>query len=257
MEGLPEEAAAIAQAIGRDLKQEISIRTLLEIGREEKDGSLPVEYRIVDSEVQMTMAGQPIEVPGVKDSFSKGQSLKGRLAAGGRTLELGETSIDSAPGLPPGTAQRIAQAMPALPDRELKVGDSFEVPIKLSLPGLPMAGRMDTSSTCVYTLKTLTDAAALFDMTTTVTGTYGDEGGERMKLTLAGGGEGKAVFDLKEGIFTDSSTSMKVNMAMEMPYPTGPDPVPESEASQPKIVKIKAVMEGPATYRMSRAPSAK
>jgi len=257
MEGLPEEAALIAQTIGKDLKQQITIKTVLETGRVEKDGGLPVEYRIVDGSVQMTMAGQPIELPGLKDAFSSVRSLKGNLAPGGRALEIDSLSLESVPGLPPDTAQRIAQSMPALPDRELKIGDSFEVPTKLSLPGLPMAGRMETSSQCTYTLKSLTDAAATFELKTIVSGSYGDDGGERMKIKLTGGGEGVAIFDLKEGIFTDSTTAMKVSVTIEMPYPTGPDPVPESEAAQPKIVRIRATMEGPTGYRMSRIPSAR
>ena len=47
---------------------------------------------------------------------------------------------------------------------------------------------------------------------------------------------------------------MKVEMTVETPFPSGPDPVPEGESSAQRIVKIHASMSGPAEYHLSRAP---
>jgi len=255
MEGLPAEAAAMMGTLGKDLRQEILLTTRLDVGRAGADGALPVDYGIVGGSVSMTMAGQPLELPGIKEAIASAPRWHGRLTSGGTALDLAGGTGPGIRGLPDDTVDRLSQGMPPLPEKELKVGDSFEAPLRIALPGVPMAGRLESESRRVFKLTSLDGNQAIFETVTTITGTGGDDETARMRTTIEGGGPGRAVFDLKEGIFTEMSTDLDVKVTLELPFPSGPDPVVPGENAAPQMVRVHAAMRGVSEYRLSRAPA--
>jgi hypothetical protein len=257
MDGLAGEQAEMAQAMMKDLKQEMVMTTTLQVGPKEQDGSVSFETKVSDASVKMTMAGQPIDVPGLADKL-KGMTIRARRTADGKIEELQSGGAEALSGLPQQIRRSLATAMPEFPDREMRVGDSFEVPVEVALPGMPMAAGADLKSTAVYTLRSLGEAAAVFDVRQTMHVGAGGAVGETAAITVSGTGTGTASFDRAEGIFTSSHVDFHMEMTMEMPSPPGLDAAAgagaagadDGAASPP--MKLKAVMQGPADITMKR-----
>ncbi|MBI3451168.1 MAG: hypothetical protein HY049_19925 [Acidobacteria bacterium] len=252
MEGLPEEAAAMMRALLGDASQRTELRTILRTGEPAADRGLPVELTLSGGVMEMTLAGQTIEIPGAREALAASPSWSGRLSPDGRAVELDPGSAKGAPGLPPDTADRVMQALPPRPERTLRPGDTFEVVSRGAVPGLPMAGRIPVASKIVFTLKSAGEGEARFDTESTVTSDASGEATPRMKVKLSGRGAGHATFDLREGHFTSLAADVKIDAEIEVPLPTEPDPAPGGSPGPPGVVRIHATLQGPTGLTMSR-----
>lgn len=280
IDGLPPESAAMVQAMMGDMKQEMTMKIVLDVGQRSPDGSLPIHSRVEDANITMTLAGQPLQIPGVSDKI-KGLTSKGRMASDGRMVDVEVEGLQEIAGAPAGLEKSLSQNMPGFPDRDLKIGDSFDVPVRMSLPALMMPGGEsgDIDSKGVYTLRSLSDAEALFDVRQTVSTGGGSNGtgssaGARSAgsgsgdLRLQGGGTGIAAFDRKEGYFR--SVTIDMNLEVELSgdpggFPglgpaagegTPPSGAATAGAAPPPAgegaVRIKMIMKGPSRVTMSR-----
>ncbi len=280
MESASAEAAAMTAAMGKDMKQEMSLKMLLDVGRPDGEGGVPFVGRVTEVKAAMTVAGQRIEMPGLEEAVSSGSAVtRGRLLPGGRALEMDLEGVETLPGVSPEVKQRLSQAMPEFPDRPLEVGDAFEVPMKVSMPGLPVEGTLDMDAKTTYRLKALGDAEAVFDVRTTLSVATGGGVSKTMPLRLSGGSSGTATFDRLEGIFTSLRMEMKMDASLDLGAAaagggprrgesnsaalSGPSGDPsessagQAEAGSPsRAMKIKMSMQGPVEFTMTRREAA-
>jgi hypothetical protein len=253
MEGLPPESAALAQAMLKDLRQEMSMRVNLDMGSEESDGSVPFKASVSDVKMSMTMAGQPMEVPNLMDSL-KELVTNGRQTADGRLAEVDFEGLENVPGLPAEFKDNLLRSLPEIPARDLKVGDTFEIPYRMAVPALPTGGKVDVDAKAIYTLKRIAETEAFFDVRQTMSMGTGGPGSEELGMSIAGGGLGTAVFDLKEGFFKHLRIDTRMEVKLEMAIPGAPEGAAPDGSDRPPAgpVRMKVVAEGPVEVTMSR-----
>jgi len=257
-EGLPEAAATLIQAIVKDSKQDLRLQGRVETGAKGGDGSLPLTYRLVDAKGTLTMGGQTKDLLGDPQRLA-GATLGGRLLPDGRTIDLSGGPGDAAHPMPSGVKDRIIQSLPALPDRDIRIGERFEVPGGISLAGLPGGAQGQIEAKCAFTLKSLDDGVAVFDVLQTMSVPSGTSLPGNRTLAVSGGGTGTATYDRREGIFTSLKMEMDVLVTMGMSgAAVGGDPrlqqLPPGTVAE--AVSIKAAVRGPMAVTMARAPAA-
>jgi hypothetical protein len=174
--------------------------------------------------------------------------------------------------------------MPGFPDRDLKIGDSFDVPVKMSLPALmmPRGEAGEVNSRGVYTLRSLGGTEALFDVRQTVSLGGNPDGASKQggsadsgsgDLRLKGGGTGTAAFDLKEGYFKSVTIDMSIELELigdpstfaglgsssseGGPSPGATKPGTDPNQSAEGTVRIKMIMKGPSRVTMTRLAPAR
>lgn len=218
MAGLPQQQAAMAGALMQGMTQEMQMALSMDLGALDGQGAMPVTMRVDDVQSAMTVAGQKMPGP---PTVSPGTLLmSGRITPEGKMLE---THIEKLQGVSPDVVDRLMQVMPRLPDKELHIGESFEVPISMTLP---IAGReMEMKGQSVFTLKKIGAGEAAFDVQQSFsmdTGAADASGGETsgMDLQVKGGGHGSAAFDLQEGIFSRMSIDMKLEASVAAMAPS-------------------------------------
>jgi hypothetical protein len=218
-DGMPKEALPTAQALMSGMEQEMDMTMLMYVGEAEEDGSMSVEYRVDDVTSFMTMAGQRFEVPGLQATVGS-QSIKGRIGPDGRAIKL---DLDELTGLPQGMTDRLMQSMPSFPDKEMAVGDSFEMPVKMSMPIPQMAGQagggasLEMDGKVVYELRAVEGREARFQVSQTmIMGMDSAEEEEPATMKMEASGDGTALFDVEEGIFTNVRMEMTMHMKMGM-----------------------------------------
>lgn len=233
MEGVPEDQAAMAGALGQGMTQEMAMNMAMELGEEGEDGAIPIEIRLEEMTAAMVVAGQRMENP--MGSMAGMTLMKGRISPDGK---ISGVQAEGMEGVSPDMLDRLMQFIPEMPARDLQVGDTFEIPVKMSVP-IPNAG-MDLNGSAVYTLTSVTGNEASFDLAQKFSlgadaAAAAEVSGMGMKLT--GEGAGTAVFDLEEGIFSRIQVDMKMNADISG--------TPEADPNGPP----------PATFRMNMTAS--
>lgn len=246
MAGLPEEQAAMAEALTQGMTQEMVMTMAMELGALDSDGAMPLEMRIVEMQAAMVVAGQRMASPA---KVTPGTSLmSGRITPRGKMVEM---SVEGVEGVSGDLVDRILQFIPELPSVELAVGQSFDVPMSVDVP-IPTADiRMEGKA--VYTLRSVDGSLATFDLTQDFS--LGLEGGEGadvggMNLRMKGGGSGSAVFDLDEGIFSEILFDMEMDADMKADPAAMKASDEGGQGAGPMTMKMKA--SGPVRVTVTR-----
>jgi hypothetical protein len=111
--------------------------------------------------------------------------------------------------------------MPTLPEQALKVGDSFDVKVPMTLSGPGGKGEKRAEAVWTYTLRSLDAKAAKFDVKQTIPETTTDLKSPGSSLALSGSGKGTATFSLKDGMFSEILMDSDFQMAVDVPPPAG------------------------------------
>jgi hypothetical protein len=246
VEGVPAETASMTQALGQGMEQEIVMEMVMDVGAEGDDGAMPVEFRMEGLRTSMTVAGQVVEVP-TADMAGK-TLVRGRMTRLGKMVEM---ETEGANQLPPGMVDRLLEFMPAMPDREMSVSDSFQVPMRMSIP-LPSFFN-DTATTEIYTLTGVSAGEANFEVRQTYSLGAAGEVMESMSMKMAGSGLGTAIFDLEEGIFSRIKVDVNLEASIKGDAGAAGDGGAGEGAAAALRVKISAV--GPIEMVLSRRGS--
>lgn len=267
---VPAPLLLLLQSMAGEVKQDVASKASVQMKTRSADGSLPLQYRIVEAKGTMTQGGQSKPIPAIDQAASK-PPADGRVAADGRSLVL-DAPPEGTEGIPKRVRERVADAFPALPDKDLRIGDTFETRTSLTLPA-PGKGERLVEMVWVYTLKTLDTKSATFDVRQTVAGAAppaakaatGDakaapadpKTGQKMDVT--GGGKGSAVFDRAAGLFSAIQVDLDLTVSADVPLPAGLTLGGGAAATNPDgsggsaPLRIKALVKGPMV--MTLAPS--
>ncbi|HXI03761.1 MAG TPA: hypothetical protein VNI57_11360 [Candidatus Saccharimonadales bacterium] len=258
MAGLPQKQAAMAGALMQGMTQELQMALSMDLGALDGQGAMPVTMRVDDVQSAMTVAGQKMPGP---PTVSPGTLLmSGRITPEGKMLE---THLEKLQGVSPDVVDRLMEVMPKIPDKDLHIGDSFEVPISMTMP---IAGSdMEMKGQSVFTLQKISGGQAAFDVQqdfSMAAGAAGATGGETsgMDLQVKGGGHGSAVFDIEEGIFSRMSIDMKLEASVATAAPSaaaaGDAGQPGGDA-QPGKFTINIDASGPMEMTFARRAASK
>ena len=257
-ESTPAPLLALLQTMSGDVRQEVTSKAALQTKTRNADGSLPLQYTILEAKGTMTQGGQVKPIPALEQAASK-PPAEGKVAANGRSIAFVDPP-EGTEGIPKRVRERLADSFPALPDKELKVGDSFEARTTLTVPG-PGKGDRQVETTWIYTLKTLDRQAANFDVKQTVPqGTPVETRSGTLEMT--GGGTGTAVFDRAHGLFSAIKVDLDLTVTIDVPLPAGlslggaggttarPD-----GTTGPAPTRIKVLVKGPMVMTLGPATS--
>ncbi len=154
-DGLPPKMAP-PQLAGKDVRIEMRYKFVLRTGVLAADGSLPFEVRTEDASVTTSVSEQLMPTPDLRGALM-GIVFHGRIDHDGRWEVDGQDSGPSA------VVQGALDLMVPPPKQELRVGDSFEIPRKFSLPGSGTVGVTEVQGTEKLTLREITGDEATFD----------------------------------------------------------------------------------------------
>src|SRR5882762_7081911 len=103
----PPAMSGLLQSMVGDMKQEVSLKGRIDVGMKAGDGSLPIQYKVVEARAILNHAGQIKEMPGVAAAADQPPS-SGQVSADGRqvTIEGGAGSGT----LPHALHDQLAQA---------------------------------------------------------------------------------------------------------------------------------------------------
>jgi hypothetical protein len=251
-EGIPEEMAPALQAMFSDMKQEIRLTTLMNVGRRAEDGSMPVEMQIGKMEATVTVAGQVMPLPGLATA-TQGEMIRGRIRPDGRALDL---EADAVEGVPPDAIDRLMQSMPAFPEAGIAVGESFEIPTEISVPLPALAGGsvVDMAGRSVFELKRVGGGEAGFDLTHRMSLDMEAQESAQVAMEMEGEGRGIATFHLEEGFFTRTSVDLEMIFKIGLAQMAGGAGAGSgSQGSAPAgPVKFRIEARGPLEITMSR-----
>ena len=257
------EGKAAPETLGRDLTYDVALTLVFDTGQREDDGGLPFECRLSQARGSTTKDGKAIESTGLKKL--EGQKVaRGRLLPSGRAIEMEMVAMEGGAALPPDFKDRLLQSLPALPEGALNVGESFDVPMGLTLSGLPLIGKITITSKATYTLKDLSRSEARFDVKQSLssTGSEQPQGAGGPAAGFTGGASGVATFDMSEGFFSAMHMEMSAEMSQHITTMSATAPGSGSDATaggssqaQPRasVVQVKAKVQGPIDFTMSRA----
>jgi hypothetical protein len=264
-QSLPEAMRALAQSALGEARQEIRIKGRLEVQPRATDGTIPFTFRVVDAVGTLLRGADARPLPGVAGMVGR-PPVEARFSADGRRVEFAPAA-GTQPGRPDRARDQLAQSLPELPEKALKVGGSFEALVPVVLPGAGGRGEDRVEARWIYTLRSIEAHRALFDVrqvlpTGTATATQG------RAYTIAGGAVGKAAFDLDEGLFTDISLDTDMAITVNMPMPpgfappgTGQNTAPGAAGTAPAdpaagTLTLGSKVTGPIAVSMSRAAAA-
>jgi hypothetical protein len=247
---VPAPLLALLQSMTGEVKQQVSSKARLQTKTRNADGSLPLQYKILEAKGTLIQGGQTKTIPALEQAASK-PPAEGRVAADGRRVIL-DPPPQGTEGIPKRVQERIADSLPVLPEQELKVGDAFETRTAMTLPGPSGKGERQVDTVWVYTLKTLEKKAATFDVKQTIPEGASMATGQGQKLEMAGGGTGSAVFDRASGTFSSIKIDLDLTMTMDVPLPAGltlgsggtTTPNPDGSTG-PVPTRIKVLVKGP------------
>jgi hypothetical protein len=256
---VPGPLLTLLQSMTGEVKQEVTSKARLQTKTRNADGSLPFEYKILEAKGELTQGGRTRSIPALEQAASR-PPAEGRVAPDGRQAILDAPGTGTE-GIPKRVRERVADSLPVLPEKELRIGDSFETRTSLTLPGPSGKGESQVQAVWVYTLKTLTRKEATFDVKQSLPETASMPAGQGQKLEMAGGGTGSAVFDLASGLFRSIQVNLDLTMAMDVPLPAGltmgdagSTPSKDgSSGSAPAPTRIKVFVKGPMTMTLAPA----
>jgi len=230
----------------------------IDVGKKAGDGSLPIQYKVVEARAVLNHAGQIKEMPGVAAAAGQPPSA-GQVSADGR-----QVTIESGAGnatLPHALHDQVAQALPTLPAEALTPGKKFDVIVPMTLFGGMAHGAEKANARWTYTLRSLAPDEALFDVQESLPENASMSVSSGPVVHLSGGGKGVATFSLKEGIFTSMTLDTNIQMTVVVSIPAGlagggatGGAAGGGDAGSPSSIEIKSSIQGPIS--MSLAPAA-
>jgi hypothetical protein len=257
---VPAPLLSLLQSMTGEMKQDVTSKARLATKTRNADGSLPFEYKILEAKGTLTQGGQTRSIPALDQAAGKPPS-RGHVAPDGRQAILDAPGTETE-GIPKRVRERVADSLPILPDKELRVGDSFETRTALTLPGPSGKGERQVETVWVYTLKTLTRKEATFDVKQTLPDSASMTVGQGQKMEMAGGGTGSAVFDLASGLFRSIEVHLDLTMTADLPLPAGlaggstgssSDGSAGTAGTAPTPTRIKVFVKGPMTMTLAPA----
>src|SRR5262245_13876011 len=159
--GLPPAMGGLLQSMIGDMKQEIRMKGRIDVGQKAGDGSLPIQYKVVEARAVLNHSGQIKEMPGVSSASSQPPTA-GQVSADGRRV-----SIEPATGteaMPRALRDQLAQALPTLPADPLTPGQKFDVIVPLTVFGGISKGAEKAETRWTYILRSVDHDQALFDV---------------------------------------------------------------------------------------------
>ena len=205
-----------------------------------EDGSLPFHRQV--SRYQLDMYDKGEMKVGDDEAVHEVTNLawEGALDAKGNIKELRLVRHpDEMRGIQGLSFQRLDEIYPRLTDRrQMKVGESFVEEIPMPLPqrltvhgleevGIKVSRRM--------TLKQVNGQEAIFDVNVTyVANPATPPSAPRTSMTIGGGGDGQATFDMTDGLFTSARLASVLSIDIEAPLRKLPD---QPEGSDPGTAK--------------------
>jgi hypothetical protein len=255
---LPPAMSGLLQSMVGDMKQEVSLKGRIDVGKKAGDGSLPIQYKVVEARAVLNHAGQIKEMPGVAAAAGQPPSA-GQVSADGR-----QVTIESGAGnatLPHALHDQVAQALPTLPAEALTPGKKFDVIVPMTLFGGMAHGAEKANARWTYTLRSIAPDEALFDVQESLPENASMSVSSGPVVHLSGGGKGVATFSLKEGIFTSMTLDTNIQMTVVVSIPAGlagggatGGAAGGGDAGSPSSIEIKSSIQGPIS--MSLAPAA-
>lgn len=237
-----------------EMRQDLSMRSVMTVGEATPEGDLPLECSIESLAGTIELAGQKYEVPGLPDDVLGAAGFKGRLLKGGREVQVETTGLEDLPADTRQMLSQILQVLPTFPDHKLRVGESFENPISFELPGLPMGGDLDTRGSVTYLLESLDSKEARFETRAVLSATALDTQDGAQDTHLTGSLEGTAVFDRELGVFTSQLATLTMHLSMNLNIPVHMGAGAPGEVV-PETTHVEAKASGPVAIRVT--PSAK
>lgn len=207
--------APMLQAM-QDLTQTLTVIYDQTFQPPDPEGNLPFETTLTEIEITTMTGGQLVPLPAGTYDPLKGMKMTGAMSPSGRVSGASIEAAGSAPGV---TAESLTESLSVLtaelPDQELSPGETFQWTSKITLPahlgaGEPVAGEQ----TSTYTLRTIADTEAIFDVATTLKLA---ETGQEATLSANGSGTGTATFDRVSGFFRE--VSLKQHMILSLTQP--------------------------------------
>lgn len=168
------------------------------------DNSFPLTMSFQIGQPNITLNGKstPIPIPQkpaeivyahvLADGILKGDSISGKKAdsSGKAALQLMNT----------------VQKNIKFPDHPIKVGESFTQEIPFNMPNM---GNSSVDSKAVYTLVSITDGKAYFDISQTINMKMNIQ---QAQVTIAGSGSGKMVYSIKDSFPISYNTIINMNV---------------------------------------------
>ena len=244
MQGLPPEAAGLAE-LAKDAREEMALRLVLDAGAPADDGATPVTVRVDDVLSKLTVGGQIVQVQGLEERLEGATILEGKLSRDGRSLTLAPPSAADIPDASREMVSLLLQSLPSLPDRELRPGDSFEIPARFELPGFGTGAGLDTTGRSIFTLRAVDGGTARFEVRGDASATA--TGDPSRPMTIKASAQGTAEFDLEEGIFSASRSELAIELGLEMQLPAGSPP-----PAAPVTLKVHGTAKGPVEVGVAR-----
>ncbi|WP_259071252.1 hypothetical protein HDF24_04305 [Mucilaginibacter sp. X4EP1] len=168
------------------------------------DNSFPLTMSFQIGQPNITLNGKstPIPIPQKPaeivyahvsaDGILKGDSISGKKAdsSGKAALQLMNT----------------VQKNIKFPDHPIKVGESFTQDVPFNMPNM---GNSSVDSKAVYTLVSITDGKAYFDISQTINMKMNIQ---QAQVTIAGSGSGKMVYSIKDSFPISYNTIINMNV---------------------------------------------
>jgi hypothetical protein len=157
-------------------------------------------------------------------------------------------------------ADRLAESLPVLPDKDLAPGQSFETVTTLALPG-PSGKERRTEAKWIYTLKSLDAKEAVFDVVQKIPEAAQLQIGQDKSAAMSGGGTGRAVWNRAEGTFTSLHIDTDMTIDFDLPLPAGltlggsgnSAGQPGGASGSPAPTKVRTRVTGPLEMTLARA----
>jgi hypothetical protein len=251
---LPPAIGGPLQSMVGDVKQEVTLKGRLDVGQKAGDGSLPIQYKVVEARAVLNHAGQIKEMPGVAAAAGQPPTA-GQVSADGR-----QVTIESAAGndtLPHALHDQLTQALPTLPAGALTPGQKFDVIVPMAMFSALAHGTEKASARWTYTLRSLAQDEALFDVQESLPENASMTVSSGPVVHLTGGGKGAATFNLREGIFTSMKLDTDIQMTMVVSIPAGlaGGAAGAGGTGAPSSIEIKSSIQGPISMTLAPAAS--
>jgi hypothetical protein len=253
----PPALLSLLQSFAGEVKQQLEMKARLETASGAGDGTLPFTYRVVEAHGSVTHSGATKPIPSLADAASK-PPANGSIAADRRRITL--AAGDPKDSTQSRVADRLAESLPVLPDKDLAIGQSFETVTTLALPG-PSGKDKRTEAKWTYTLKSLDSKEAIFDVVQAIPEAAQLQLGQDKSAAMSGGGTGRAVWNRATGTFTSLHIDTDMTVDFDLPLPAGltlggsgaGTGQPGGSGSTPAPNKIRTRVTGP--LEMTLAPA--
>jgi hypothetical protein len=254
----PAALLSLLQSFAGEVKQQVEMKARLETTSGAGDGSLPFTYKVVEAHGSVTHSGQTKPIGSLAEAAAK-PPANGSVAADRRRIALA-AAADPKDASQNRVADRLAESLPVLPDKDLAPGQSFETVTTLALPG-PSGKERRTEAKWIYTLKSLDAKEAVFDVVQKIPEAAQLQIGQDKSAAMSGGGTGRAVWNRAEGTFTSLHIDTDMTIDFDLPLPAGltlggsgnSAGQPGGASGSPAPTKVRTRVTGPLEMTLSRA----